>query len=275
LGLGSGDRDALFLDFETWTRGLFSFPLAWPGSPLARARHARRGLLRRLEVVLQHAQTSAERGETLAAGDLDLLAGGLDEVGVPLRDDDVVEQLLLLLFAGYETTASSLSCLLLALLQHPEHYGWLQEEVDTLPWPPSADQAVTAYDGGRAPRLAAVVKEVMRLTPPVGGFFRFTKRSVLLGGVEIPAERVLQVSIAATHRLGDPKDDLESFHPQRHPPRGAAGGRGLDPLTPLTAGDVLRADKAPPGPMARFTLSRARCCVERSQGDGRSPDACG
>jgi cytochrome P450 len=195
LGLGSGDRDALFLDFETWTRGLFSFPLAWPGTRLARARHARRRLLRRLEVVLQHAQTSAERGETLAAGDLDLLAGGLDEVGVPLRDDDVVEQLLLLLFAGYETTASSLSCLLLALLQHPEHYGWLQEEVDTLPWPPSADQAVTAYDGGRAPRLAAVVKEVMRLTPPVGGFFRFTKRSVLLSGVGIPAERVLQGSI--------------------------------------------------------------------------------
>ena len=35
----------------------------------------------------------------------------------------------------------------------------------------------------------------MRLTPPIGGFFRFTKRSVLLGGVDIPAERVLQVSI--------------------------------------------------------------------------------
>jgi cytochrome P450 len=31
----------------------------------------------------------------------------------------VAEQLLLLLFAGYETTASALSCLVLTLLQHP------------------------------------------------------------------------------------------------------------------------------------------------------------
>ena len=38
-----------------------------------------------------------------------LLAGGLDEAGLPLGDDDVAEQLLLLLFAGYETTASALS----------------------------------------------------------------------------------------------------------------------------------------------------------------------
>jgi len=55
----------------------------------------------------------------VAAGGLDLLAGGLDEAGLPLGDDDVAEQLLLLLFAGYETTASALSCLVLTLLQHP------------------------------------------------------------------------------------------------------------------------------------------------------------
>jgi cytochrome P450 len=36
-------------------------------------------------------------------GGLDLLAGGLDEAGIPLTDEDLAEQLLLLLFAGYET----------------------------------------------------------------------------------------------------------------------------------------------------------------------------
>jgi hypothetical protein len=216
LGLGPDDRDALFLDFETWTRGLFSPPLAWPGSPLARARQARRRLLQRLEVVLRQAQQSAGRGEPLAAGGLDLLAGGLDELGVPLSDADVVEQLLLLLFAGYETTASSLSCLMLALLQHPDVHDWLQEELDTLRWPPAAEEAVTAYDANRAPRLDAVVKEVMRLTPPVGGFFRLTRAAITVAEMEIPAGRVVQASIAATHRLGSPGDDLERFRPRRH-----------------------------------------------------------
>ena len=216
LGLGPGDREALFLDFETWGRGLFSLPLVWPGTPLARARRARLRLLRRLGEVLSQAQETAARGEPPTAGGLDLLAGGLDEMGVPLSDADVTEQLLLLLFAGYETTASSLTCLVLALLQHPRSLDWLQQELDRLRWPPGAEDAVTAYDPSRAPRLDAVVKEVMRLTPPVGGFFRFTREPITLEGIGIPAGRVVQVSIAATHRLGEPGDDLESFHPQRH-----------------------------------------------------------
>jgi len=216
VGLSATDREALFLDFETWTRGLFSFPLGWPGTPLARARRARQRLLRRLAEVLRQAQQSAARGEAPAAGGLDLLAGGLDEMGIPLSDADVTEQLLLLLFAGYETTASSLSCLMLTLLQHPESLQWLQEELETLPWPPGAEEAVTAYDASRAPRLDAVVKEVMRLTPPVGGFFRFTREPITVEGLEIPPDRVVQVSIAATHRLGEQGDDLESFRPQRH-----------------------------------------------------------
>ena len=60
-------------------------------------------------------------------GGLDLLSGGLDEAGIPLDDDDLAEQLLLLLFAGYETTASSLSCLFRALLLNPEVEQWLRD----------------------------------------------------------------------------------------------------------------------------------------------------
>ncbi|TVS07625.1 MAG: cytochrome P450 [Cyanobium sp. PLM2.Bin73] len=224
LGLDGDDREALFADFEIWTKGLFSFPLAIPGSPFARALAARGRLLERLTVVLRRAQAQAAAGEPLVAGGLDLLAGGLDEAGLPLADDDVVEQLLLLLFAGYETTASSLSCLMLALLQHPPVEGWLREELAGLSWPPAAEQATTAYDPGHAPRLDAVVQEVMRLTPPVGGFFRRTTAPLVLDGVQVPAGRVVQVALAAHNRHGEalpstepPVDaDLESFRPQRH-----------------------------------------------------------
>ena len=101
LGLDDRDHDALFNDFEIWTKALFSVPLALPGTPFAKALKARSRLLARLKRVLQRADCSR--------GGLDLLAGGLDEAGIPLSDDDLVEQLLLLLFAGYETTASSLS----------------------------------------------------------------------------------------------------------------------------------------------------------------------
>ena len=66
-----------------------------------------------------------------------LLVNSLDESRVPFTDDDLAEQLLLLLFAGYETTASSLSCLMRAfLLKRGELEPWLMEELVTLSWPP-------------------------------------------------------------------------------------------------------------------------------------------
>jgi cytochrome P450 len=239
LGLEGGDRDALFADFEIWTRALFSVPLAIPGSPFARALAARGRLLARLGQVLERARQQAAQGLPLAGG-LDLLSGGLDEAGLPLTDDDLVEQLLLLLFAGYETTASSLSCLLAALLQHPQELAWLQEELDALPWPPATGEAAAA------PRLAAVVQEVMRLNPPVGGFFRRTTRELVLDGVSVPAGRVVQVALAASNRYtpeesGTPEqaDDLEQFRPARH----LGEGSGLT-LLPFGGGERVCLGKA-------------------------------
>ena len=198
LGLDASDRQALFADFEIWTRALFSIPVAIPGTPFAKALEAKKRLLGRLKEVV--AQTSATRGG------LDLLSGGLDEAGIPLTDDDLVEQLLLLLFAGYETTASSLSCLMRALLLNPEVEQWLLPELLDQSWP--------NLDGRSCPRLDATVLEVMRLTPPVGGFFRRTKDTVQLGGVAIPPDRVIQVALSPD--LGDGSSDLTEIRPQRH-----------------------------------------------------------
>ena len=205
LGLDGRDRDDLFADFEIWTRALFSLPLAIPGSPFAKALKARSRLLSKLQQVLADADDRR--------GGLDLLAGGLDEAGLPLTDEDLVEQLLLLLFAGYETTASSLSCLMRELLLQPELLLWLQDELEGLVWPPTEDPT-NSYAPAKAPRLQAVVDEVMRMTPPVGGFFRITRRPIALAGVEIPAGRVIQVALASSNRCGS--GDLDSFRPQRH-----------------------------------------------------------
>ncbi|MEB3199749.1 MAG: cytochrome P450 [Synechococcaceae cyanobacterium] len=225
LGLEGEDSEALFADFEIWTRALFSIPLALPGSPFARALQARGRLLQRLRGVL-------ERARSRPTGGLDLLSGGLDEAGLPLTDDDLVEQLLLLLFAGYETTASSLSCLMLALLQHPQELAWLQEEISGLAWP--------LPEGQPTPRLQATVQEVMRLNPPVGGFFRRTTRPLELDGVLVPEGRVVQVALAASNRLGSgAADDLERFRPQRH----LQSDPGLT-LLPFGGGDRVCLGKA-------------------------------
>ena len=192
LGLEATKRDALFADFEIWTRALFSIPLALPGTPFAKALAARKRLLDRLKIVLQSNSSHQQGG-------LDLLSGGLDEAGLPLDDDDLVEQLLLLLFAGYETTASSLSCLFRALLLNPEVEHWLMQDLN------SCD---------RPSRLDATVLEVMRMTPPVGGFFRRNTQSIELANVAIPQGKVIQVVLSASN--APDQTDLETFRPQRH-----------------------------------------------------------
>ncbi len=192
LGLEATNRDALFADFEIWTRALFSVPLALPGTPFAKALAARQRLLDRLKTVLQTNSSSEQGG-------LDLLSGGLDEAGLPLDDDDLVEQLLLLLFAGYETTASSLSCLFRALLLNPEVEHWLMQDLN------SSD---------RPSRLDATILEVMRMTPPVGGFFRRNTQSIELANVAIPKGKVIQVVLSASS--SPDQTDLETFRPQRH-----------------------------------------------------------
>ncbi len=206
LGLEGNDRDKLFADFEIWTKALFSIPIPLPGSPFNKALKARKRLLKKLQTVLVQPVNSK--------GGLDLLAGGLDEAGIPLTDEDLGEQLLLLLFAGYETTASALSCLMRELYLNQKVEEWLLEEIDRLDWPPAPKDATSAYDPSNAPRLNAIVNEVLRLTPPVGGFFRLTKQSLFIDNIVIPKNRVVQVALAASNRHGI--DDLETFRPQRH-----------------------------------------------------------
>jgi cytochrome P450 len=198
LGLTPEGREGLFEDFEIWTSGLFSVPIAYPTSPLARAKGARRRLISRIHGLLPS---------------LTVLAGACDEAGLPLNDADLADQLLLLLFAGYETTASSLTLLVLFLLQHPTTLAWLQEEIDTLAWPPSA-AGMEQLD--TLPRLNAVIKEVVRLVPPVGGFFRRTTAPVRLGPYTIAPGTVIQVDITGTQRDGKVFADPEAFRPERH-----------------------------------------------------------
>ena len=213
LGLDGPSRDALFADFEIWTKALFSIPLAIPGTPFAKAMAARQRLLSRIKGVLQQGGNQ---------GGLDLLSGGLDEAGIPLDDDDLAEQLLLLLFAGYETTASSLSCLFRALLLNPEVAAWLQEDL---------------AEGSGSKRLDAAVLEVMRLTPPVGGFFRRSLAPVELAGVMVPEASVIQVVLSPSDSADD--TDLAAFRPQRH-----LDGSFTQTLLPFGGGERVCLGKA-------------------------------
>ncbi|MFI9401532.1 cytochrome P450 [Nocardia sp. NPDC052316] len=117
----------------------------------------------------------------------------------PLTDAELRDQLITLLLAGHETTASALSWALYELAAHPG----IQE---------SACAAARTDDDKY---LEAVMKEAMRLHVVINGTNRKLTRDMTIGGKRLPAGTVVSTSILLAHRNPDSYPDLAVFRPER------------------------------------------------------------
>ncbi|KAG2364263.1 cytochrome P450 [Suillus spraguei] len=84
-----------------------------------------------------------------------------------MSEEEVVAQMKVLLFAGYETTSISLTWALIELSRHPDIQTSLREELLAFGPDPTYDQLKA-----NLPYLDAVVHEILRLHPPIGEFTR-------------------------------------------------------------------------------------------------------
>ncbi len=141
---------------------------------------------------------------------LNLLLTATDEAGENLTDEELRDELMTLLFAGHETTATALSWALYLIHQHPDVYQKLTEELTSLG---SSPDPITIF---KLPYLTAVCNETLRLYP-VGmlTFCRLAKEPVSLLGYDLEAESVVVGSIYLTHRRPDIYPEPEQFKPDR------------------------------------------------------------
>ncbi|KIL67277.1 hypothetical protein M378DRAFT_159681, partial [Amanita muscaria Koide BX008] len=103
-----------------------------------------------------------------------LLKGRSQNTNFKLLQDEVVGQFGLFLFAGYDTTAISLSWALVELARHPEKQDTLRRELLQFSGSdPTWDQVVT---GTACPYLDAVVHESLRLHPPIEALLRIANK---------------------------------------------------------------------------------------------------
>lgn len=137
---------------------------------------------------------------------LSLLLAARDESGAPLSDQALRDELVTLLVAGHETTATALSWAVHHLLTHPDVRARLAEEVRGVDDP----LALSRLDW-----LDAVVKETLRLTPIVPMVGRRLTRPMTIGGHELPAGVTAAPSIVLAHRRPERWPDPERFAPER------------------------------------------------------------
>jgi cytochrome P450 family 135 len=131
---------------------------------------------------------------------LSLLLQARHEDGTPMDDRELRDQLVTLLVAGHETTATGLAWAFDLLVHHPDAMARLTEEATA----------------GTEDRYAnAVAQETLRLRPPVGVMARQVREPFVLGGYELPSGVRIVPGIAAVNQNPAVYPEPEAFRPER------------------------------------------------------------
>lgn len=156
------------------------------------------------------------RQQRAASGDgrddvLSLLIAARDENGEGLTDAELHDQMVTLLFAGHETTATTLTWMLSEILNREDVFAEVMREIDTVfgggPVEPSKVHGLTYLD--------AVGREALRLYPTVPTLSRRLNRPARVGGRDLPAGVVVMPSIYLLQRNPAIWPSPDRFDPKR------------------------------------------------------------
>ncbi|KAG2426049.1 hypothetical protein HXX76_013239 [Chlamydomonas incerta] len=143
-----------------------------------------------------------------------------------LSDVEVIAQSFTFVMAGFETTALTLSLVTFMLATHPEAAARLAAEVDGL----GSGELTHEVLAEKLPYTEAVIKETLRLYPPIPYLIREAREDLDLGnGMVAPKGSYLTMYMHAVHLNPDVWPHPERFLPERFLPEGAAAFGPADP----------------------------------------------
>ncbi|AEI43754.1 cytochrome P450 [Paenibacillus mucilaginosus] len=157
----------------------------------------------------RQAEGTEDRGDLLS-----MLLLARDEDGTGMTREQLRDEIMTLFLAGHETTANVLSWTLYLLAREPEAEGKLLKELDrVLGGQPPAFEHIPLLT-----YTQSVVKESMRLYPPVWLISREPIEDVEIGGYTLPAGCEISVCQWVMHRLPEYFEEPERFQPERWTP---------------------------------------------------------
>lgn len=185
-----------------------------PGGRFKRLRDHINGVIVRLIEEARADPNSEDRADVLS-----LLVNARYDNGEPIADQHICDELLTMMVAGHETTATQLAWTIERLRRHPDLLARLTEEVDA---------------GGSELRQA-VIWESQRTRPVIDNIPRQTRQRVRLGPWVLPANTNIFISIQLAHFDPANYTDPEKFDPDRY-----AGGAPKPPTWIPFGGGVNR-----------------------------------
>jgi cytochrome P450 len=159
------------------------------------------------EILREEIRRGRERGTTGRADVLAMMLDARDEAGQPLSEDEFHDELVTLLIAGHETTATSLAWALRWVLPDQELVARLRAEIATAGTDPQRIAKLELLD--------ATVKEALRLQPIIPVVARVLKEKKRLGSLDLEAGTVVAPCVYLVHRRPSLYPEPAAFRPDR------------------------------------------------------------
>jgi cytochrome P450 len=178
-------------------------------SPWGRMQHAARRLDELIYTDIAERRRDGRRGSDI----ISLLLDAEDDEGNSLSDLQIRDEVMTLLFAGHDTSTSTISFMFYELARHPAIVARLTAEQDALAEPgrPTPTQLVS----GELKELEMVVDETLRKYPPAWVGPRRARERFEFAGVRVPERAFVNYSSWASHHLPDVFAEPEAFRPER------------------------------------------------------------
>jgi cytochrome P450 len=190
---------------------------AWLPVPKARRfKQMLQGLNTSIYTLIERVRQSDAADGTLMGMMLDMVD---DETGKGMTDEQLRDEAVSLVLAGYETTSLVLSWISHFLTQHPTVMARLHDEIDA-----AIGSRTPIFEDIRSLEyVVRILQETVRLYPPAWFFPRMAVADDVIDGYTIPAGTNVFVLPYMVHRHPDFWQDAERFDPERFAPEQAAG----------------------------------------------------
>jgi cytochrome P450 len=194
--------------------------LRGPLTPWARLQQAARALDRLIYAEISSRRASGARGEDI----LSLLLDAHDEDGNTLTDLQIRDEVMTLMFAGHDTTTSTVAFMFYELAHHPEIVARLLAEQDSelVDGPGGGQPNPTQLMSGELAELELVFDETLRMYPPAWIGPRRSVEPFEFAGHSVPGRAFVNYSSWASHHLPDVYPEPEQFRPERFAPEAKA-----------------------------------------------------
>jgi cytochrome P450 len=190
--------------------------LRGPFTPWARLQRAARSLDRLIYSEISSRRASGERGEDI----LSLLLDAHDEDGTTLTDLQIRDEVMTLMFAGHDTTTSTVAFMFYELAHAPQIVARLLAEQDSqlADGQPSTAQLMS----GELSELELVLDETLRKYPPAWIGPRRSVEPFEFAGHSIPGRAFVDYCSWASHHLPEVFPEPDQFRPERFAPEAKA-----------------------------------------------------